>query len=202
MTTMQKTSTKVEALYHAIGSFVMEEVDFNKLKVSDITQRAGIGKGTAYDYFSSKEELIAKAIVFLSDQMIRENIEALNEYLQYKEKLYYAFELIEKHEQDRNCVMKIISLTASTGNIGIKVQKILEKEENQHANPIAIVKYLVKIGMEEGMLNKNLPEEYMVMVIGSKLLVYMVYLKKNKMAVEKETMKNLVYEGIMRDIGV
>ena len=44
---------KVLALYQAVIEFINEGCDINTLKVADITGRAGIGKGTAYEYFSS-----------------------------------------------------------------------------------------------------------------------------------------------------
>ena len=55
---------KVLALYQAVIEFINEGCDINTLKVADITGRAGIGKGTAYEYFSSKEEIISSAILY------------------------------------------------------------------------------------------------------------------------------------------
>lgn len=55
---------KVLALYQAVIDMVNGGCDINGMKVSDITARAGIGKGTAYEYFSSKEEIITHAIAF------------------------------------------------------------------------------------------------------------------------------------------
>ena len=45
---------KVTATYQAVIDLLMEGVDVGSLTVSEITGRAGIGKGTDYDYFSSK----------------------------------------------------------------------------------------------------------------------------------------------------
>ena len=56
---------KVLALYQAVIEFINEGCDINTLKVADITGRAGIGKGTAYEYFSSKEEIISSEILLL-----------------------------------------------------------------------------------------------------------------------------------------
>ena len=53
-------SQKVLALYQAVIEFINEGCDINTLKVADITGRAGIGKGTAYEYFSSKERFNRK----------------------------------------------------------------------------------------------------------------------------------------------
>ena len=46
---------KVRLLYEAVLAMVTDGWDINRMKVSDITAQAGIGKGTAYEYFSSKD---------------------------------------------------------------------------------------------------------------------------------------------------
>ncbi len=58
---------KVKALYEAVLELIGENVDIRDVKVSDITKRAGIGKGTAYEYFSNKEEIIGSALLYHID---------------------------------------------------------------------------------------------------------------------------------------
>ena len=55
---------KVVAMNEAVASLWAEGRDLGSLTVSEITSRAGIGKGTAYEYFSSKEEIIATALEY------------------------------------------------------------------------------------------------------------------------------------------
>lgn len=55
---------KVRKLYDAVIALLEEGKDAGSLTVSEITERAGIGKGTAYEYFKSKEEMIARAILY------------------------------------------------------------------------------------------------------------------------------------------
>lgn len=55
---------KVLAMYRAVVDLINEGSDIKALKVSDITGRAGIGKGTAYEYFSSKEEIISSSVLY------------------------------------------------------------------------------------------------------------------------------------------
>ena len=43
---------KVKATYQAVILLLMEGADINNLTVSEITGRAGIGKGTAYESVS------------------------------------------------------------------------------------------------------------------------------------------------------
>lgn len=55
---------KVRLMFQAVNDFLNEKTDIGSLTVQDITARAGIGKGTAYEYFSSKEELITLALLY------------------------------------------------------------------------------------------------------------------------------------------
>ena len=64
-------SDKVERLYEAVRLLLEEGKSINTLTVSEITEKAGIGKGTAYEYFKSKEEMITKAILYGRDNVTR-----------------------------------------------------------------------------------------------------------------------------------
>ena len=55
---------KAIAIYEAIIALINEGADVNEMKVGDITNRAGIGKGTAYEYFQSKDEMVASALFY------------------------------------------------------------------------------------------------------------------------------------------
>ena len=57
---------KAEALYQAIMALFAEGADKNTLTVAEIARKAGIGKGTVYEYFDNKEEMIAGAIYYFA----------------------------------------------------------------------------------------------------------------------------------------
>ena len=59
--TENELKPKVRALYEAVLELLNENADISTMKVSDITSRAGIGKGTAYDYFKSKRSSPARS---------------------------------------------------------------------------------------------------------------------------------------------
>lgn len=61
---LHPSSPKVIALYDAVTALSGEGADLTRLKVSDIAAKAGIGKGTTYEYFKSREELIVKAVLY------------------------------------------------------------------------------------------------------------------------------------------
>lgn len=58
----------LDAAIEIIGNGASE---VGSLKVADIAKRAGIGKGTIYEYFSSKDEIICEALCY----HIRTNLE-------------------------------------------------------------------------------------------------------------------------------
>lgn len=55
---------KEKAVYEAVGRLVLSGHTSSQLTVSAIAREAGVGKGTVYEYFTTKEELIAKAMSY------------------------------------------------------------------------------------------------------------------------------------------
>ncbi len=80
---------KERKLYDAVCELLAEGADASELKVSVITKRAGIGKGTAYEYFKSKEEMIARAMLYSMVKSFWE-IEKRTEHLPSFEEKYMA----------------------------------------------------------------------------------------------------------------
>lgn len=68
---------KVLRMYEAVHGFMLEKRDISTIKVVDITSTAGIGKGTAYEYFSSKEEIIASAMAYEYKNKITELVDCM-----------------------------------------------------------------------------------------------------------------------------
>ena len=89
-------SDKVERLYEAVRTLLEEGKSVNTLTVSEITERAGIGKGTAYEYFKSKEEMIAKAILYGRNNVTRKLQERLATFADFQDKYREIFNWMEE----------------------------------------------------------------------------------------------------------
>lgn len=61
---MNGSTDKKTAIFEAVISLAMEGKSLETLTVSETAARAGIGKGTVYEYFSSKEEMTAAAVCY------------------------------------------------------------------------------------------------------------------------------------------
>lgn len=72
------TSPKVVAVYEAVHRLICDGQDISQLIVADIAREAGIGKGTIYEYFESKEEIIARALFYELDVIMTETMNVLS----------------------------------------------------------------------------------------------------------------------------
>jgi Transcriptional regulator len=65
-------SDKEIAVFDGLVELLKQGKSLYKIKVSEIAKAANIGKGTIYDYFSSKEEAIYLALLYyLNNEMTR-----------------------------------------------------------------------------------------------------------------------------------
>ena len=71
-------SGKVVAIYEAVNRLIGEGRDVSQIIVSDIAHEAGIGKGTIYDYFENKEEIIGRALYYQLNIIIENILSALD----------------------------------------------------------------------------------------------------------------------------
>jgi TetR/AcrR family fatty acid metabolism transcriptional regulator len=62
----------------AAASKVFGEMGYHKAKVKDIAVRAGIGKGTVYEYFSSKRELFEETIFHMLEVAFKQASESVD----------------------------------------------------------------------------------------------------------------------------
>ncbi len=92
-----RPSQKEEAMYEAVIEMVSEKCPIAQIKVSDITKRAGIGKGTAYEYFSSKDEIVVKALLYDTFQSIKKVEECLRGQERFEDKFQWMLIFLEEN---------------------------------------------------------------------------------------------------------
>ena len=63
----QQRRSREKAIYEAVLSLGEQGQDLTALTVQQIAEAAGIGKGTVYEYFSSKEEILRELTAYCLD---------------------------------------------------------------------------------------------------------------------------------------
>ena len=88
---------KVKRMFEAVSRLVVEKADLSAITEQMITERAGIGKGTAYSYFSSREELIVLALFYDYGKLLQELELILGQTEGFRNKMYRILDWLYEH---------------------------------------------------------------------------------------------------------
>ncbi len=158
---------KVQKMYEAISELVQEKREIDALKVQDITSRAGIGKGTAYEYFSSKEEIIVHASLWICFQQNREMERELSQLTGFQEKFMFLLEWMKNHKEQNDLIMKAMKGSFHEGCDSIKEflpEGLLGKAKEYVT---AKINQLFDQGYEEGLFTQQDVEKRMIVFFGA-----------------------------------
>ncbi len=160
-------SEKVQKMYEAISAFVQEKRDISTIKVSDITSRAGIGKGTAYEYFSSKEEIIVHASLWLCFQQNRAMEKELEQFNDFQSKFMFLLEWMQEHREQNDLIMK--ALKGSFHGECDSFRKLLPEGliEKAKGYMTAQINQLFEVGYKEGVIVQQDVEKRMIVFFGT-----------------------------------
>ena len=160
-------SEKVQKMYEAISSLVQEKKDISTLKVQDITSRAGIGKGTAYEYFSSKEEIIVHASLWLCFQQNREMAKELEQFNGFQSKFMFLLEWMQTHREQNDLIMKALKGSFHGECDSFKEllpEGLIEKAKDYMT---AQINQLFELGYQEGVIAQQDVEKRMIVFFGT-----------------------------------
>lgn len=199
-----KKIDKVIAIYHAVEDFIAEGADLSTMRVSDIAAKAGIGKGTTYEYFTSKEELVVKAMIYLVDSMTKRILYNMEKVDTFQDKFMLLLAEMEEKVKQRACILKYFHMLGDM-NLCVPMHDLLleNNEEAIKANPMRIIRYLLEQGKQEGIIGESLPQSYMETVLFSKVIAFVVYVDNvfgNKDS-DNDVMKQNLYEGLCKELG-
>ena len=149
---MTQHSEKEIALFEAVLSLIEGGQNPYQMKVSDIAARAGIGKGTVYEYFKSKEELLCHALWYRIDcelDAVQQAMESAGTFAQMLSALmdavYHCMRsraslLPMLFTQDRGC-----DLQAYLNEHQTRLQQVTDRFR-------ALIEHCVAAGVQEGVI--------------------------------------------------
>lgn len=197
----EKKLDKVEAIFRAIEELVAEGADLASMRVSDIALKAGIGKGTAYEYFSSKEEMVVKAMLYLMRSMVMRILGQMEKVPTFQDAFMMLLDEMEEKAKQRACVMKYLSMFNDMNLCQQMHDVVVTDPKAKEANPLNIIRYLIKRGQEEGIFGRNYPQAYMETSLFSKVISFMMFVNKDlgDIDYDNEGMKLALYQGACRE---
>lgn len=75
-------------------SNLIHEIGIRKLTVAQVAKTAGIGKGTVYEYFENKDDIVFEIINIHIDQYHNEFLETIKDAKTTKEKVFHFFKFV------------------------------------------------------------------------------------------------------------
>ena len=196
----EKKNDKIIAIYHAIEELVAEGADLSSMRVSDIAARAGIGKGTTYEYFSSKEEMIVKAMVYLMESMVKRVLHQMEVLPTFKHKFIMLLDEMEEKTKQRACILKYLGMIGDM-HLCEQMHDSLSLE-NEYANPMHIIRQLIKDGQKEGVIGGKYSQAYMEMSMFSRVISFVMFLDEKSYTEQLtgDEMKDELYNGLCREL--
>lgn len=196
------SSPKVISMYEAVGELIGQGMDLNDITVSDITKKAGIGKGTAYDYFSSKEEIIAKALLYHIQREIQALLEGIGEKDNLHDKIYALLNNIEANYGSRRNWMQYLCFHMQAI---VMRQELMEKFVKCNVYQGEVEKFIKEFqaqAVKEGISSSGLPLHCTANAIFSQVLAFWYYLDNGlgaeELSIDEE--KTFVYQNIVKII--
>ncbi|MDE6202061.1 MAG: TetR/AcrR family transcriptional regulator [Lachnospiraceae bacterium] len=198
----RELAPKVKATYQAVIDLFREGADLNNLTVSEITAKAGIGKGTAYEYFSNKEEMIAGALF----HELKRECQDMCRQLKEEEGLYARMNRVlismEKKMVEISCFVRVIHVLMDNSAISSKLREIVETKKEEDMLVMDIVRLILE--QETGTESSLTKEEraYLTMAVFSKLVCFALYQfdPENKIGVDSMTMREMLCRDVCRDV--
>lgn len=193
---------KVRKIYEAVGEFAKEGKDVTSLRVSEISKKAGIGKGTTYEYFESKEELISKAVFYSMYTNIKTILLIMYGNGSFKDKFYAIMDYMWSNKLDDNTVKSVINVLKGTPNPENVFHGFPTEPKRKDTMPesiCAIEQALVGFmqqGIEEGVISEK-DEIFRKNALCSQLIQFIFFIQDAKDDSEKVPAEDFVYNGLI-----
>ncbi|MCH5275922.1 MAG: TetR/AcrR family transcriptional regulator [Lachnospiraceae bacterium] len=168
---------KVIALYRAVIALIEEGADIAELKVSDITEKAGIGKGTAYDYFDTKEEIIAYALLFFMENSMARLEEQIWEKNRFEEKVDLTLDIMSTEMGKGACMLRFINLLYEPSQAGQTLRSALQEAKVlNRCRPLLLLRDILERGIAGGEIRSDVPLNCLVYSLVTRFVSYVAFL--------------------------
>ncbi|MEL7623451.1 MAG: TetR/AcrR family transcriptional regulator [Clostridiales bacterium] len=114
-----------EIIRAALGAFGNK--GFHNTRIEEVAAAAGIGKGTVYEYFRSKEELLSAAVHYEMEEMARQVKNTVDQVSTVKDKLKALIETV-MFRHHKGCYLSMNINPAELGNAMKEFQSMAQEE--------------------------------------------------------------------------
>ncbi len=131
------------------------ENGISKTKVSNIAERAGVGHGTVFNYFNSKDDLAKELYIYCKENFINSLKKNVGQQMDYREKLRTVYFNILKYFRGNPDQYKYFNLASILNQVDE------ETKEKGYAIMLDEFGAFVREGIEKGVI-KKMDEKYLL----------------------------------------
>lgn len=167
---MKEYTEKEIAIFKGTLDLASGGKNMHLVTVQDIANAAGVGKGTIYDYFSSKEDIIIRTILYA---ICFENAKArqiTEEKITFKEKMYAIYDIVLDSVTNRLSSFNMIVSVGGIGEVG-KISQDYTQEFDQIAKQSEqLLGEILRFGAIEGSILTPRDVQYVRMAVTANIL--------------------------------
>ncbi len=164
-------SEKEIAIYEGVRKLIRQNVNLSQVTASEIAQAAGIGKGTLYNYFSTKDEIIARTVFYLIDQHLAQIQACMECQKHFEDKCRAALDFIRVQANQRDSQLHLMLMGIDGGQVAPFLRQGMERMRATMQEVERIVLMLAETGVAEGVIVRQ-ESGYTVQVFLSALMGY------------------------------
>lgn len=181
-----KIPAKVEKLYGAVIHLLEDGKNVSSLTVAEITEKAGIGKGTAYEYFKSKEEMIARAILYGIIQSFEEIEHRIGSLTSFQAKYMEILNWLEEIFQEKGSLAILCQISRDSMQISGALKQEAIGVGYSPEMIFSHMDYLLYDEKGQNLVDSSLSVEMQKCAIFSSFVNFWVYINRNPEVHEKE----------------
>ncbi len=111
-------SNKEQLILESVLELARSGADLRALRIQEIADKAGIGKGTVYEYYRSKDEILQNVIVYCFEKELEEIEEHLGGCTSFEETLQASLDYIKEVIRERAASYLLVSRAMSAPKEG------------------------------------------------------------------------------------
>lgn len=166
----EEFSHKEITIFNGVLKLMNEGINLHTIKASDIASAANIGKGTLYNYFKSKEDIIAKTIIYKMVTQFQYFVDLVDSVDTFKEKFYIGFQMIEEGSKTKDSTFQLLISSFGREDLGQFLKDGVQIFEERKQFIRQRILDLASLGYKEGIIKKPEDDDYVYTVFISCLM--------------------------------
>lgn len=203
----RKYAEKELLIFEAFKKIIIDNSNIESIKVSDIAKGAGIGKGTVYEYFKSKDEIIARSIIYNFKIEIKNTIETIKNFSSFKDQCDHLFHYSINSGKFIFPSLRILYNHVVPTELNSIILEDFEEILDLKSQLYNLLDLVINTGISENIINKDLDRDYQRYVLISSSMgilnrINASYFQQINLSEDKtiDTQKKFAYTMILKSL--